>query len=76
MLVLDLFVILLGLFVTVLAFLFLLKPDSNRIRRIKKIPEDVTLDDADLLRFRIIGFLNIGVGAALIIGVILKVFVW
>ncbi|SMF88055.1 hypothetical protein SAMN05661091_4087 [Paenibacillus uliginis N3/975] len=76
MLVLDLFVMLLGLFVTVLAFLFLLKPDSDWVRWIKKIPEDVTLDDADLLRFRIIGLLNIGVGAALIVGSILKIFVW
>lgn len=76
MLILDLFVILLGLFVTVTAFLFLLKPHSDWVRWIKKIPEDATLDDADLLRFRIIGLLNIGVGSALIVGSFLKIFVW
>ncbi|WP_422657380.1 hypothetical protein ACK8P5_16660 [Paenibacillus sp. EC2-1] len=76
MLVIALFIILLGIIVTVPAFLFLLKPDSDWVRWIKKIPEDATLDDTDILGFRIIGLLNIGVGAALIVGSILKIFVW
>lgn len=74
MLALELIIALFGLFITVLGLLFLLNPDSDWVRWINKIPEDVIHDDVDLLRFRIIGLIALVVGAAIFFRSIMNIF--
>lgn len=74
MLVLNLFIALLGLFITVMGLLFLLNPDSDWVRWFNKIPEDVIYDDADLLRFGVIGFIALAAGASIFFRSIINIF--
>lgn len=64
--ILDFLLILLGLSVTLLGLLFVLKPDSEWVRLMRRIPEDVILDDIDLLSIKVRGLIGFIVGAIMI----------
>ncbi|KOR88154.1 hypothetical protein [Paenibacillus solani] len=74
-LVLNLFTTLFGLLISVLGLFYLLKPDSDWVRWINNIPEDEIYYDADLLRFGVIGFIALAVGAAIFFRSIMNIFV-
>ncbi|KOP64503.1 hypothetical protein AMS62_04010 [Bacillus sp. FJAT-18019] len=74
-LVLNLFTTLFGLLISVLGLFYLLKPDSDWVRWINNIPEDEIYYDAYLLRFGVIGFIALAVGAAIFFRSIMNIFV-
>lgn len=74
-LVLNLFTSLFGLLISVLGLFYLLKPDSDWVRWINNIPEDEIYYNEDLLRFGVIGFIALAVGAAIFFRSIMNIFV-
>jgi len=74
-LVLNLFTTVFGLLIAVLGLFYLLKPDADWVKWINNIPEDEIYDDADLLRFGVIGFIALAVGAAIFFRSIMNIFV-
>lgn len=55
--ILDFLLILLGISVTLLGLFVVLKPDSEWVRLMRRIPEDVILDDVDLLSIKVRGLI-------------------